>query len=130
MNRYKYIIYRLYNWRLKNKDLNPELRVVITMSILHCTQLLLVYEILITVVPSLRTKFKFTDLFVIIFFICFIGLYALLFYRKEKWKGYIEQFKNETPKERRRGTIILLLFTIGTIVVTLMTTVILGTLFW
>lgn len=100
------------------------------MSILHCTQLLLVYEILITVVPSLRTKFKFTDLFVIIFFICFIGLYALLFYRKEKWKGYIEQFKNETPKERRRGTIILLLFTIGTIVVTLMTTVILGTLFW
>lgn len=130
MNYYTYIIYRLYSWRIKSNDQIPEFRVILTMSILHCLQLLMIFEILLAIVPSLRDKLKIDKIFVLIFFACFTLMYSLLYYRKDKWEKYLERYKDENKQQRRFGTIILIVFTIGTLVLSLAATIILGTLFY
>ncbi len=130
MNYYTYIIYRLYSWRIKSNDQIPEFRVILTMIILHCLQLLMIFEILLAIVPSLRDKLKIDKIFVLIFFACFTLMYSLLYYRKDKWEKYLERYKDENKQQRRFGTIILIVFTIGTLVLSLAATIILGTLFY
>jgi hypothetical protein len=120
---YKYIIYRLYSWRLKHKeDITPEVTVICTLVIVHFVQLLLIYHLIITFL--FRTKpldLGRLEVYGIVAFL--IGIYSLLFYRKAKWKGYLELFKDETKKERKKGTILLLLFFLGSFVLTFATVI-------
>ena len=42
-------------------------------------------------------------------------IHYILFYDKKKWKEYEEEFKNETPKDRKVGLIKVLIYLIGSI---------------
>lgn len=42
-------------------------------------------------------------------------LYSFLIYDKEKWDGYLQMFKSETDKQRKRGTFLVNLFIGGSI---------------
>ena len=130
MKFYRYIIYRLYVWRLKRKDNTPATTVVITMSILHSFQLLILHTILTTFIPKLREPLSVTKTSFGIFIAIFFGVYYFFGYKREKWDRYVEEFKNESEKQKRKGTYLLLLFTIGTLVLTYISAFLLGQFFW
>jgi hypothetical protein len=54
-------------------------------------------------------------------------VYYLLVYNKKRWLKYVEEFKDETPLQRKRGTLFMQLFTIGSI---LLFFLLLPVLFW
>ena len=109
--RYRYLIYRLYTWRLEKNDDTPEATVIFTMSVVHLIQLMT----LLAIIP-IPAAFHFTKLTQYCIVIGFMVLYYLLVYNKKKWLSYIDEFKNETPEQRRKGTIFVQLFTIGSII--------------
>ena len=129
MSYYTYIIYRLYSWRIKSKDQIPEFRVILTMSLLHCLQLLIIYQVLIALVPSLRSRLKINETFILLFFCVFIGIYSLLVYNKRKWQGYLNHYSEESVAKRKSGTVVLILFTMGTLILSIITPILLAVFF-
>lgn len=118
MKFYRYIIYRLYSWRIKSKDDIPIVTVVLTMGIIHSLQLLFIQQFLFTFFPSVRPYIKMNKGMFIVISVGIALLFYLIIYNKEKWNTYIEDFKNETISQRRSGTILVVGFTLGTVVLT------------
>lgn len=100
------------------------------MSVLHCIQLLIVYSCVETFSPVLRKRMELSETIFLLLMLAFTGLYALFVYNKKRWEGYIDEFKNETQKQRKRGAILLLTYTIGTLVFSFAAAIILGVYFW
>ena len=124
---YPYIIYRLYTWRIKNKDSDPAFKVVITLAIVHSWQILFICNMLATFIRSWRPVL---DLSRITFALIVLGLVLFLWtlvYNKDKWEGYISRFQHETKAQRKRGTILVLLFTVGTLILSLAGAIVFGT---
>jgi hypothetical protein len=113
---YKYVIYRLYSWRLEKNDDTPIATIVFTMCFIHFLQLMIVMSILAEFFPVLVVVFNQKEVFVFILFFLFSMLYYLFIYDKKRWQGYIEEFKDETPEQRRKGTLFVQWFTIGSII--------------
>lgn len=97
---------------------------------LHCFQLLLVYSSIETFFPGLRNKMEIDKTVFLLFMATFIGLYAIFVYNKKRWQGYIEEFKSETKAQRKKGTIVLLVYTIGSLVFFFIAGFVLGVYFW
>ena len=112
MRFYKYLIYRLYTWRLEKKDDMPEATVIFVMSFVHLIQIGILFLITIKVMPTFHLT-KFEEYSIVIGFAL---LYYLLVYNKKRWLGYIDEFKNETPEERGKATLFVRLFTIGSVI--------------
>lgn len=109
---YRYLIYRLYHFR----DDTPVVNVMITLTVVH---LFIILNILFII--NEFTTFKvwpdFTTFKPQLFVILFIILNYLLFYNKKKWVIYDNEFKNETPKQKKIGLIFVLLYLIGIIII-------------
>ena len=107
---YRYLIYRLYHHR---NDLSVS-RVIVTLSVVHGVQFLTLLTILNFVTGqhysvyygSIQAKFQGLVLMVI---------HYLLFYNKEKWNAIDQEFKDETPGERKVGTVKVISYCIGSI---------------
>ncbi len=127
---YRYVIYRLYTSCLKGKDITPVATVIFIMSFVHFAQMLILYSLLYNFIPSCRYLLKYNKTNVIIFLIIFVGLYYLFFYNKKRWNRYIEEFKNESLEQRRKGTIWVGLFTVGSVVLLFITMISLSIIFW
>ena len=115
MRFYKYLIYRLYTWRLQKKDDTPEATVIFLMSFVHLTQLGILYMLALKFVPALNNLYlnKLSKYLIVI---GFGFLYYLLVYNKKRWLSYIEEFEKETSDQRRKGTILVRLFTFGSVI--------------
>lgn len=100
---YKYIIYRLYTWRVEKDDNTPGTTVESLMCITHYLQMLTVYAILIRFFPEF--KLNLDKLRLLLIALAFQVLYHIFVYGKDKWKKYENIFKDETPSQRQRGTI-------------------------
>jgi RsiW-degrading membrane proteinase PrsW (M82 family) len=100
------------------------------MSFVHIAQLLLLYVIAKTCFPFFFSKIHFTKQQVILFAIVFAVFYYLLVYNKARWNRYIEEFKDESPAQRRKGTILVGLFTIGSVVLLFVCMITLSVIFW
>ena len=127
---YRYVIYRLYTSCLKGKDITPVATVIFIMSFVHFAQLLILYGIARICFPVFFSNFFLKKQFVISFAIVFTLLYYLFFYNKKKWNRYIEEFKNESLEQRRKGTIWVGLFTVGSVVLLFITMISLSIIFW
>src|SRR2546421_42536 len=124
---YRYIIYRLYTWRLENRDDTPIASTILLMAGVHGVQIMLILTILGKFSPIFTQLFRYNKTYVALFFILFTLSYYLIVYKKERWKAYSEEFRNESISERRRGTILLRLFTLGSIILFF---VLIPILFW
>jgi hypothetical protein len=113
---YKYLIYRLYTWRLQKKDDTPVGTIMYMMSVVHFFQLLFLYFVASTLFPTLRKIGPLTKVSGLIFVFGFALMFYLFIYNKEKWQRYVDEFKDETPEQRKKGTILVRLFTVGSIV--------------
>jgi hypothetical protein len=111
---YRYLIYKLYSWRLAKKDDTPIATVIFLLTITHSFQLLILYSISRALIdyPNYLTNNKFI---ILIFFFVFSALNYFLLYNKTRWQEYIEEFKNETEAERKRGRILVTAYLLGSV---------------
>ncbi|GIV28674.1 MAG: hypothetical protein KatS3mg027_2488 [Bacteroidia bacterium] len=120
---YRYIIYKLYTWSNKRKTDTPVTNVILTLSFVHSIQLLTLNAIVSRFFPNLDVFNYFDDYtdkekekFVGLFFILFSALHYFVLYKKEYWDQYIEEFSHESDSERKKGTIWVISYLIGSIV--------------
>ena len=118
MEFYRYIIYRLYSIGLKRQNDTPVTNVILTLSLVHFTQLLTVYIIFVKIFPQISifgNLGKNEKIFVGIFLLIFFLIHLIFLYNKERWNRYIEEFKNELPEEQKKGSIKVYSYLIGSI---------------
>ena len=113
MRWYKYIIYRVYSWCLEKKDDTPGTTAELMMCLPHYFQILTVYTIIDHFSPTMVANLS--DLQVVLLALGFQALFHIFIYNKKRWLNYIDEFKNETPAERKKGTCLLYIYTIGSI---------------
>lgn len=130
MRFYRYLIYRLYTWRVRVKDNTPILTVILLLSFVHLAQIMIIYSFVYNFFPNSRAILHFNKTQVIVFSFSFLLLYSFLIYRKKRWENYAQEFKNESPSQKRKGTIWIGLFTIGSVVFLFVCMIILSALFW
>lgn len=113
---YRYIIYKLYFWALKRPNDTPVFNVIVTLAFVHFTQLLTIYLYAFNF-------FDFKDIlttenikYIVVFFIFFVLLHYLILYNGKKWDGYILQFQNEDKRNRKKNSMLVLLYLIGSII--------------
>ena len=111
--KYKYIIYKIYSW----KNDTPIANTILTLSIIHFFQLLT----LLLIIDRLITPFLFTEnhnvgkgtLFIGL--VIYFGLFYLVVYNKQRWNAYVEEYKNESEEQRKRGNRFVITYLVGSI---------------
>ncbi|MCX6248022.1 MAG: hypothetical protein NTW10_09830 [Bacteroidetes bacterium] len=112
---YPYIIYKVYTWGNKGSYATPVLNVLIALTFVHYVQLLILQMILARIFPSLRFLGKPDRLYLAVGLILFFVLHYFIFYNKNRWASYVERYKDETGKKKRVGSILVLSYLIGSI---------------
>jgi hypothetical protein len=126
LNWYKYILARLYNWRIKNKDEIPALTVALTMLLLYFGQILAFYEILF----SFELQSRRIELNRLIIYIA-IGVSTVIYlfiFSEKKLKAYGDLYKNVSINMKKRSETVFYIYIIGTLVLSLLTPIILGSI--
>lgn len=106
---YRYLIYRLYNF---SGD-TPMVNVIITLTLIHTIQLmtlLLIVNGFTSIKVSLEECGKNP-----LFHIAFMVLHYFLFYDKKKWGAIRKEFKDESPRHKKIGLIVVLTYLLGTV---------------
>ncbi len=109
---YRYIIYKLYNWRRNKKDDIPIATVIFMLTITHSFYILTIYALS-------RIVFDYENYLVgnkylnILFFFVFSLINYFIFYSDKKWDKYIDEFKDEGNIKSRRGWVFVLLYLFG-----------------
>lgn len=116
MKFYRYLIYKLYSWGLKKKNDTPVTNVILTLTFVHYVQLLTIYTVLLKIFPTINYFDKVDRIYIGIAFIVFYIIHYLLIYNKKRWELYLEEFGNEDNKKRKKGSILVLSYLIGSIV--------------
>lgn len=114
MLNYRYLIYKLYSWGLKKGD-TPVANVIITLSFVHYVQLFTVYMLLIKLFPGINVFNRISPVLIFISLIAFGVCQFFLLYNKKRWERYIDEYGNESVGRKRKGTIIVLAYLIGSI---------------
>ena len=109
---YRYLIYRLYHFR----DDTPITNVLVTLATVHLFQFLT-----ILIVIDKCTPFKVwpgsSEPRDTIEVSIFLVLHYILFYNKKKWGEFDVEFKDETPKHKRIGFWLVILYLVGSIII-------------
>ena len=106
---YRYLIYRLYHFR----EDTPVVNTVLILGYIHFSLILLILFIVHTFTPfDVWPDWHAYNMRLIA--IVFLGLHFPLFYNKKKWKAIKNEFKGESPRHRKIGTIIVLVYLLGT----------------
>jgi hypothetical protein len=124
---YRYTIYRLYSWRLNQNDDTPLATVVLLLFGVHGFQIMTVMVLLAKVFPSFVVFFQQRKPIVFLGFLVLLVLYLLIVFNKRRWLEFIEEFKGETSKQRKKRGVLVWLFTTGTVILFF---VLLPLLFW
>lgn len=114
---YRYLIYKLYSWGLKKQGDTPIANVIITLTFVHLVQLFTLYLIALHFFPSINIFSNIDKIYVGLFFIVFCVVNYFLIYNKRRWEAYMEEFKDESPKESLQGKILVLAYLIGSIAI-------------
>jgi uncharacterized membrane protein len=99
---------------VKEKDNIPGTTVELLMILPHYFQILTLYAIVTYLFPSFRVDLTKFQVFAIA--IGFQIIYHFIIYNKHRWMNYIEEFKSESDEQRKRGTNLIILYTVGTYV--------------
>ena len=104
---YRYMIFRIYTWRLNKKDNTPVTTTELLMCIPHYFHLLTIYSITVYFFPKL--DFDFSKFQILLIGLTLQLILHLLIYNKRKWANYVDEFKIESLEMRKkRGTTIYL----------------------
>lgn len=125
MKFYGYIIYKLYAWGLKRNNDTPIFNVIVSLAAVHYFQLLTLYCIVLKFFDIVDIFSSNYSLYIGILSIPFLVLNYFLLYDKKRWALYVEKYQNESTEERRKGTIKVLSYLIGSILLFFVTAILL-----
>ena len=114
---YRYLIYRLYSWGLKKKGDTPIANVILTISFVHLIQLIIILMVCDRYFISIEFLFELPKGILILILVAFPIIHYFLFYNKARWQKYLVEFKDEGAKSSKRGTILVLGYLIGSLVI-------------
>ncbi|RBL91986.1 hypothetical protein [Chitinophaga flava] len=100
---YRYIIYRLYEKALKKRSSVPVMDTITPLAGLHMLMFFVLAELFYTFVMHATSPLMEHMSLLIVFVIIDLWVHYKLFYDKNKWNNIMEEFKNESPEERRKG---------------------------
>lgn len=112
---YRYIFYRLniVSERLGNNP--PAFSTLILMTMTTFFQFLFVLFLICAIFQIdiwMLVIGKMNPLIIIVFALIFLRINNLFFYYKNKWKLFINEFKDETERQRKRRGIYVILYVI------------------
>jgi len=117
---YRYMIYRLFAWRLRKNDDAPATTVTFILAFVHSAQLLSLLFIFVRVTNQVHFLSELPDLLLGGSYLIVSLLIYIVIYNESKWKEYIREFENESKSQRRSGTITLYSFTLGSTLLVLL----------
>lgn len=112
---YRYLIYKVYSWRIKKKDDTPIATVIFLLTITHSFQLLILYSLSRSLLQYPNYLHGLNKLYAILFFFVFAGLHYFLLYNKERWEGYLQEFGSESAIASKRGSFWVIAYLIGSV---------------
>lgn len=119
MRFYRYIVYRLYSRGLKDINDTPVTNVVIILSFVHFTQIFSIIMILGHIFHQvdklLDLIMNSNEIYLAIGLLIFSLLHLPFLYSKKRLNSYIKEFENESPFERKKGTILVYSYLAGCI---------------
>lgn len=116
--RYKYLIYKIYSWTANKKNDTPIANTVLTLAAVHFFQLLtllLFIDRIIVPLEWLSKMYRINKTYLLVLALIYLIVFYFLIYNKNRWDGYIEEFKNESNDQRRKGNIMVISYLIGSI---------------
>ncbi len=122
---YRYIIYKLYSWSLRRPNDTPVANVIFTLSFVHSVQIFMFYMVILKFFPVINIFHINQKIYLFILGLVLIGVNYLIFYNKERWEAYLEEFRGESKEESCKGKIFVLSYLIGSILLFFLTTIIL-----
>lgn len=90
---------------------------LITLAFVHMIQLIMIPVLIWLFKPSFKPFAQFSKYEMTVGFVGFYLLYYFLVYNRIKWREYLSEFENEDQRIRSKGTVLVKLFTIGSVVV-------------
>jgi hypothetical protein len=117
MNIYKYVIYNLYSYALRKKSDTPVLDVILILFLVHFFQLMSIYMILSKIFPQIYIFDKLSKSQVAIAVIIFGLANYFVLYNKKRWSEYFEKFKDLSPSEHKKRTILVNFYFGGSIII-------------
>jgi len=112
---YRYVIYKLHIWA-SGRSSTPVANVILTLAFLHLIQLLIIYVIAIKLNPELKLPKNVPSGYKYIFLFAFLALNYFVLYNERRWKAYEREFSKESKEKGRQGSIYVLTYLIGSIV--------------
>lgn len=122
MKPYRYLIYKLYTWGLRRPGDTPVLNVVLTLSIVHLFYALMIWAVS-SKVFGFGGRLNFNRGILFLGILGFFYLNYLVLYNGNRWQAYVEEFKDESPTDKRNGTIRVLVYLIGSFFLFMLTLV-------
>ena len=110
---YKYLIYKVYSWTVNKKNDTPIANTIFVLGIAHLFQMLTLFLVIDRLVVPLEWAWNLNKFYLLIGLIFYFILFYFLIYNKNRWKSFVEEFKNESEEQRKRGNILVISYLIG-----------------
>ena len=110
---YKYLIYKVYSWTVNKKNDTPIANTIFVLGIAHFFQMLTLFLVIDRLVVPLEWAWNLNKFYLLIGLIFYFILFYFLIYNKNRWKSFVEEFKNESEEQRKRGNILVISYLIG-----------------
>ena len=117
---FRYLFYRIYSWNLEKwgRVSAPDVAAVGAIAVLFFVNLLTIITIVAIFTGfNLFDELKFSKIQLIISLIILYGIFDIYLYRGCKCADIIKQFKKEDKAFRRKGTIFVWCYVVGTILI-------------
>jgi len=112
---YRYIVYKIYSWTAKKKGETPIGNTVLTLGAVHFFQLATLLLFIDNIITPLKWMYNIKKPYLLIGALIYFILVYFLIYDKKRWGSYIQEFGNESARERKRGNLFVVAFLAGSI---------------
>jgi hypothetical protein len=112
----------MHSWGTRRPGDTPVTNIIITLSIVHLWYLLMLNAAM-SKIFGWNASLNLNRGLLLIGIFAFFGLNYLLLYNREKWAKYVSEFQRESPKQSKRGTIMVLTYLIGSFALFVLTLV-------
>jgi hypothetical protein len=116
--KYRYIIYKVYSWTANKRGDTPIGNTILTLAMVHFFQLLtllLLVDRLIIPLNLFGKKNTIPKGYLFVGMIVYFAIFYLLVYNKQRWDSYVEEYKNESEAQRKRGNRKVIAYLVGSI---------------
>lgn len=112
---YRYLIYKIYSWTLNRNGDTPIGNTIFALAFTHFIQLYMLLLYIDRFFAPLRGITNIDKKAIYIVGPVLLVAFYFLIYNKKRWDGYVEEFKNEDERQRKRGNIIVISYLIGSV---------------